>query len=192
MNLSTRPNSCALAINGIWYLELQHPGGDDVTELGMVSLYLWNMSNKAIDIDFGFSVNDGNGKQVAYARSNTPRNFASVGDDDRIRARGCHFVTRSALLSSLVNGTLIIEVHMKLATPMKSLPPPFIPENLFAKNKQRMIIDENFGDISFVVGGQQMKNNAEKVIKTAPVVFRISRSSIYITRVLHWCTHIYV
>jgi hypothetical protein len=34
-----------------------------------------------------------------------------------------------------------------------------------------MIIDENFGDISFVVGGQQMKNNAKKVIKTAPVVF---------------------
>jgi len=85
------------------------------------------MSNKAIDIDFGFSVNDGNGKQVAYARSNTPRNFASVGDDDRIRARGCHFVTHSALLSSLVNGTLIIEVLMKLATPMKSLPPPLFP-----------------------------------------------------------------
>jgi len=53
-----------------------------------------------------------------------------------------------------------------------------------------MIIDENFGDISFVVGGQQMKNNAEKVIKTAPV--DISRSSIYITRVLHWYTHRYV
>jgi hypothetical protein len=50
-----------------WYLEL-HPGGDDDAEVGMVSLDLWNRFNKAIDIDFGFfSVNDGNGKRVAYA-----------------------------------------------------------------------------------------------------------------------------
>jgi hypothetical protein len=56
-----------------WYLEL-HPGGDDDAEVGMVSLDLWNRFNKAIDIDFGFfSVNDGNGKRVAYARSNDPQ-----------------------------------------------------------------------------------------------------------------------
>ena len=56
-----------------WYLEL-HPGGDDDAEVGMVSLDLWNRFNKAIDIDFGFfSVNDGNGKRVAYAGSNDPQ-----------------------------------------------------------------------------------------------------------------------
>ena len=59
---------------------------------------------------------------------------------------------------------------MKLATPMKSFPPPFIPENPFAKNIQRMIMDENFGDIA-VGGNQKKKNNAKKVIKAAPVVF---------------------
>jgi N-acetyl-beta-hexosaminidase len=32
------------------------------------SLYLWKKSDKAIEIDYGFSVNDGNGKQVAYDR----------------------------------------------------------------------------------------------------------------------------
>jgi hypothetical protein len=64
---------------------------------------------------------------------------------------------------------------MKLATPTKPVPPPFIPENPFAKNIQRMIIDENFGDISFVVGAQQKKKNAEKVAKTTPIIFHAHR-----------------
>jgi hypothetical protein len=75
----------------------------------------------------------------------------------------------------LVNGALVIQVHMKLATPTKPVPPPFIPENPFAKNIQRMIIDENFGDISFVVGAQQKKKNAEKVAKTTPIIFHAHR-----------------
>jgi hypothetical protein len=78
-------------------------------------------------------------------------------------------------LSSLDNGTLIIEIRMRLAKPTKSVPPIFIPENPFAKNIQRMIIDENFGDVSFTVGGQQKKNNAEKVAKTTPVIFHAHR-----------------
>ena len=54
---------------------------------------------------------------------------------------------------------------MRLATPIKSVPPIFIPENPFAKNIQRMIIDENFGDTSFAVAkGKGKKNNAEKVV----------------------------
>ena len=39
-----------------------------------------------------------------------------------------------------------------------------------------MIIDENFGDISFVVGGNQKKsNNAEKIAKPAPAMFYAHR-----------------
>jgi hypothetical protein len=145
-----------------------------------VSLELWNMSDKAVDIDFGFSVNDGNGKQVAYDRSSRTRNFAPVGtvSPEGVATNGwgfTNFGTRLALLSSLVNGTLVIEVHVRLATPIKSVPPIFIPENPFAKNLQRMIIDENFGDISFAVGGNQKKNNAEKIAKTTSVVFHAHR-----------------
>jgi hypothetical protein len=86
-----------------------------------------------------------------------------------------NFATRLSLLSSLVHGTLIVEVHMRLAKPNKAVPPPFIPENPFAKNIQRMIIDENLGDISFVVGGNQKEKNEEKIAKTAPVMFHAHR-----------------
>jgi hypothetical protein len=64
---------------------------------------------------------------------------------------------------------------MRLAKPNKAVPPPFIPENPFAKNIQRMIIDENLGDISFVVGGNQKEKNEEKIAKTAPVMFHAHR-----------------
>jgi hypothetical protein len=140
-----------------WRLEL-FPGGDTLSAEGMVSLGLANRSDKAIEIDYGFGVNDENGKQVAYNRSATPRNFGPVGGADGDDYWGfTNFATRLPLLSSLINGTLIIEVHVRLATPTKSVPPIFIPENPFAKNIKRMIIDENFGDISFAVGGNQKK-----------------------------------
>jgi hypothetical protein len=44
-----------------WWL---FPGGDRVALEGLASLYLFNMSNKAIKLDFRFSVNDSDGKQV--------------------------------------------------------------------------------------------------------------------------------
>jgi hypothetical protein len=156
------------------------PGGVAAAAGGMVSLYLDNMSNKSIDIQYGFSVNDEYGKQVAHQRSATPYNFEPEGTVDlegtRLNSWGMiNFGTRLTLLGSLINGTLVIEVHMRLARPTKSVPPPFIPENPFAKNIQRMITDENFGDISFVIGGNQKKNNAQKISKTAPVMFHAHR-----------------
>ena len=156
-----------------WCMRL-YPGGYEVAAEDKTSLFLCNMSDKAIDIDYGFSVNDENGKQVVYERSATLRNFTPLGTVDN--ARGWpNFATRTTLLSSLVNGTLVIKVCLRLAKPTKFVSPPFIPENPFAKNIQRMIIDENFGDISFVVGGNQKKNNAKKSAKTNPVMFHAHR-----------------
>jgi hypothetical protein len=163
-----------------WRLAI-FPGGVDAAVDGMVNLYLYNESEKAIDIHYSFSVNDGNGKQVVFKRSDgRPVNFAPVGADDLegkpLNSRGWpNFATLLTLLSSLVNGTLIIEIRMRLASLTKSVPPIFIPENPFAKNIQRMITDEKFGDISFAVGGNQKKNNAEKIAKTAPVMFHAHR-----------------
>jgi hypothetical protein len=157
-----------------WRLSI-YPGGDDDAAEGMVSTFLYNMSEKFIKIDYGFSVNDGNnGKQVAYKQSATPEQFGPVGTDTC--ARGIpNFAKRSTLFNSLVNGTLVIKVCMKMAKPTKSVPPPFIPENPFAKNIQRMITDENFGDISFVIGGNQKNNNAEQISKTVPIKFHAHR-----------------
>jgi hypothetical protein len=155
-----------------WRLAI-YPGGKDEAAEGMVTVSLCNRSSKSIDIDFGFSVNDGNGRQVAYQQSPDPVNFAPLGVVNS--AWGFNVAERTTLLSLLINGTLVIEIRMKLATPTKVVPPPFIPENPFVKNIQRMITDENFGDISFAVGGQQKKNNAEKNAKTTPVMFHAHR-----------------
>jgi hypothetical protein len=61
-----------------WRMRL-YPGGSASAAEGMVSLGLWNKSDKAIEIDYGFSVNDENGKQVIYEHSDGPVNFAPVG-----------------------------------------------------------------------------------------------------------------
>ena len=163
-----------------WRLEI-FPGGHATSAEGMVSVYLWNRSDKAIEIDHGFSVNDENGKQVAHKRSAGPVNFAPAGVVNCGSGWG-NFATRLSLLETLINGTLIIEVRMKTAKPMKSVPPPFIPENPFPKNIQHKFTDENFGDISFAVGGQQMKNNAKKVAKATTVMFHAHRA------ILHDCS----
>ena len=161
-----------------WRLEI-FPGGHEDAAEGMVTLVLWNMSDKAIDIDYGFSVNDAFGKQVAYERS-FPRNFVPVGTvspEGRLNSWGfTNFAERSILMSSLIKDTLVIDVHMRLSKPTKPVPPIFIPENPFAKNIQRMIIDENFGDISFVVRGQQETNNDEVIKVIDPVIFHAHRS----------------
>jgi hypothetical protein len=61
--MCARPNLRALAvINGVCTL----PGGYTITDKGLVSVYLQNMSNKSIIIKYGFCVNDGEGNLVAY------------------------------------------------------------------------------------------------------------------------------
>lgn len=48
---------------------------------------------------------------MAYKRSDTPSNFPPMGDNDGIRISGfADFVTRSKLMSSLVDGALV-ELH---------------------------------------------------------------------------------
>jgi hypothetical protein len=63
-----------------WSLAI-YPGGDDDAAEEMVSLDLYNESNKAIDIDFRFNVNDDNGKQVEHERTVGRFNFTPEGTD---------------------------------------------------------------------------------------------------------------
>jgi hypothetical protein len=86
------------------------------------------------------------------------------------------FESRAKIMKSLVDGTLVIMVAMKLANPTKVKPPPFIPENPSAcKLIQSMFMDEESSDIVFEVEGQHVKDNAEKVARTAPVAFHAHR-----------------
>jgi len=158
-----------------WRLGM-YPGGDVVAAEGMTSIYLYNESDKAIDIDYGFSVIDGRGKRVAYERTATPYHFASLGDGDGDDyCWGFINLECTKLLSSLVDGTLVIEVRMRLSVPTKSVPPPFIPENPVAKMIQGLFLDEKSSDIVFKVAEEKEKNSATKVAKTTPVSFPAHR-----------------
>jgi len=130
-----------IALGNPWRLML-YPGG--VVREGWVAIYLRNWSNESIDVNVGFSINDGNGKQVVYEQSPGPRNFAPMGDADGYDYWGWfNFATRLSLLSSLINGALVIGVHMKLQQPAKLSPPQFIPENPFNENMLQMLNDED-------------------------------------------------
>ena len=89
---------------------------------------------------------------------------------------GCsNFAKRSDILNSLVDGALVIEVHLKLVDPTPKLP-PFIPENPSCKIIQGIFLDEESSDIVFEVGGQQIKNNTKKKAKkTLSVTFTAHR-----------------
>jgi hypothetical protein len=82
---------------------------------------------------------------------------------------------RSKLLNALVDGTLVVEVHMKPIEPIIATLPHFIPENPSCNNILQMFNDEESSDIVFAVGEHQSKNSEEKVAKIAPVKFHAHR-----------------
>lgn len=141
-----------------WYLQI-YPGGEADAEEGMVSVFLWNMSTKKrVNICFGFSVED----CIEYKM-----------DDDGDHSWGeINFAMRSKVIDSLVDGALVIEVHMKLVDRTK----PFIPENPSAcKFIRDMFMDEEFADIAFEVGAQKVQSNARKNAKNSSVTFPAHR-----------------
>jgi hypothetical protein len=157
-----------------WSLAV-YPGGSRHAAEGMTSIFLWNMSSTGITIEYGFSINDGKGKQVAYKRLATPDYLGPPPADGK---GWLDFAERSTLMNCLVNGTLIVEVHMRLSVPVvkSSPPPPFIPENSVAKRIQGLFLNEKYADIVFeVVGEEKGKDNAMKVAKTAPIAFPAHR-----------------
>jgi hypothetical protein len=160
-----------MACGNTWRLKL-YPGGVDNTppgnssRMGWVAILLINRSNKSIAMNLGFSVKDGKGKQVAKKQPSTPTTFDPLGGPVCT-----DFAERSTLIDSLVDGTLVVEVHMKSLTTSKTTLPQFIPENPFCKNMLQLFNDEESDDIIFEVGEHQSKNSTTKVAKIAPVKF---------------------
>jgi hypothetical protein len=162
-----------MLVGNPWRLRV-YPGGSDCEKEGRVSIGLWNHSDKAIEIHYGFSINDENGKQVAYRIS-----YDHLDDPDRFEPMGgdsdyweiSNFAKRSDLLNSLVKGNLVIQVQIRIYTPQVTSPLPFIPKNPLTKMIQEEFLEEKYSDIEFEVGGDQRKVNAKKVAKTTPVTF---------------------
>jgi speckle-type POZ protein len=158
-----------IASGNPWRLKL-YPGGRNHSETGYVAIYLANRSNKSINIGCGFIIKDGKGKQVVKNQTLTPITLASVGSQGSSRGF-TNFAKRSTIIDSLVDGTLVVEVHIKPHEPIKAALPQFIPENPFCNNMLQIFNDEESSDIVFAVGDHQPKNNAAKVAKIAPVIF---------------------
>ena len=100
---------------------------------------------------------------MAYKRSDGPDHTEHFGGVRSFKGWRI-FAKRTTLLSSLVNGALVIKVRMKLATPTKSVPPPFIPENPVAKIIQRLFMEYKSADIVF---------EATQITGVSPDVFRL-------------------
>ena len=141
------------------------------SKTGWVSIDdLVNLSNKEITVQFGFSIRNSKDEQVVTRQTS---NYSTFGPMNT--CFWTNFAKRSKLLDSLVDGTLVFEVHMKPFEPIKAALTQFIPENPFCNNMLQMFNDKESADIVFEVGKHQSKNNAEKVAKIATVTFHAHR-----------------
>ena len=143
-----------------------YPGGEEIDAIdaaadgggAMASVVLCNRSG--VDVLFGFGVKDGTGREVGgtSAHSLASGRRATISD----------FLKRSKIMKSLVDGTLVIEVRMKLADgprtgPTDPPPPPrFAPENT-----RSMFADEESADMVIRVEEHWEESNSMDSIETA-------------------------
>ena len=99
-----------------WRLKVK-PGGARSSQVSdRVAIYLINVSNTSIHINYSIIVKDSNGREVVGCRpffisSHNFRPRGSMSDNIGIK----NFAKRSNILQSLVDGTLVLGVQMQLA-----------------------------------------------------------------------------
>ena len=95
-----------------------------------------------------------------YKQSATPEHIGPVGTDTGAR----HLSHQGLLAIGQANEICFITFHSR--------------KYISQEHVQRMIVDDNFGDISFAVGGggeTRIRVNAEKIAKTTPTMFYAHR-----------------
>ena len=158
-----------------WRLDV-YPGGDENSADGMVALFLYNMSDESIEIEYYFSVRDATNKEVVYYDFGS-ETFAPNGDADNKDNWGTPtFAKRSTLVKALDNGTLTIEVRMREHDETNTWVTPYVPKNPLCKNILKKFIDEESADVVFEVGsGSEQGDNNCKRAKTTPTKFHAHR-----------------
>ena len=147
-----------------WAL-LLYPGGMDISPEGYVAVHLGNQSNPSIKIRLSCCVKNERGEEVFHQKTDIIE-FDSF-DSGRNGKCKSNFAKRSALMDLLVQGSLVIEVSMKLPSTDKSII-RFVPTNPINKNMLRLFLDEETADVVFEVGGQQTEKGADRTeISTA-------------------------
>ena len=162
-----------------WRLQI-YPGGDTRVDDGMVAVFLENLSNESITIQYGFSVKSKDGKVVEDFASISDMFFAPYGtpadNTNRITYLwGQIFCQRSEVIDALVDGTLIVEVRMRNTAETASYK-LFIPENTIATSILAMFNDEESADVMFEVGGAPVRsthNRAKPLTATTLYAHRL-------------------
>ena len=138
-----------------WLVEI-YPGGEEDSVDGYVAVRLCNMSNSSIKIQWCISVRDADGKEVVHLGPDTRELGACDPHHSHQNSRGYrNFATRSELLDALIEGTLIIEVRMKLVETSK-YSSQFIPENPINDIILNQFNDEESADVIFEVDSASM------------------------------------
>ncbi|EJK47082.1 hypothetical protein THAOC_34224 [Thalassiosira oceanica] len=141
-----------------WIVKL-YPGGAAGSNDGYVALTLVNRTEAEIEVEFKFIIKHPNGEGDISKASDKLFKFSPRGSDvdgDVGPAQWYeNFYPRSLLLNCLVDGTLIIEVHMRTNKPGQQPAAPFVPGYPTLQNMLKDFGNEETADVDvkFEVGG---------------------------------------
>ena len=157
-----------------WQLVI-FPGGDDDSSAGYVALRLQNCTEEAIGVDYKFiikhpsgggDISRGTGKLCKFSRVRSD----PVGDVGPAKGYR-NFAPRSMLLNYLVDGALIVEVHIR-TNKHGQQSAPFVPENPSVQNTLKEFGNEETADVKFEVGGTvESAKGRRKRAKTSRTTF---------------------
>ena len=138
-------------------LRLYPDGSNDMTpDEGYASIELVNKSESSIGMQFDFNVRDAQGKEVEGCSASSETFEAYSTSNHRENVYGySNFAKRSTLMGSLIDGTLVIEVRMRLDQFEIICSPQHVPANPIMKNVLKLFNDEETADVVFEVGLQQ-------------------------------------
>ena len=145
-----------------WMLAI-YPGGDNKSDDGRVGIFLGNMSEKSIEVEFIISVKGADDRDVLKCAKGK-KLFEAL--DGRVGSNNFwghkNYAKRSDMLKALVAGTLVMEVEMKHID-LSGNSVPFTGENPSRHMLRDLLVDETSADVVFEVeGGEQEANSNGK------------------------------
>ncbi|KAL3827027.1 hypothetical protein ACHAXA_007534 [Cyclostephanos tholiformis] len=167
-----------------WYLEV-YPGGDEDGADDSVALFLWSNETggrRRMCIEFAFAVRDGTGGGGGVVNT---LHGSSDGDVDV--GLGGDFASRSKILDSLVDGTLVIEVRMRHAGTTAAV--AFVPDNPSSSVLGGLFLDGTTSDVVFGVTKLARTSNDNSTETATTVEFPAHRLIVerYVNKLADLC-----
>ncbi|EJK59711.1 hypothetical protein THAOC_20036 [Thalassiosira oceanica] len=138
-----------------WFVKL-YPGGRNDSNDGRVAMKLENRTEASIEVEYKYMIKHPNGEGDISRASGKLMKFSPTGTHRAGEVGPArlsdNFSLRSTLLNYLVDGTLIIEVHMRTNKPGQRTA-TFVPGNPAFQNMLKDFENEKTADVKFEVGG---------------------------------------